>query len=237
MRAGIIAAGEGSRFAKRFPGEIKPMLKIAAKPLIYWVVGGLRSAGCQDIVVLTNSRGKAVGPYLSAAFPDIKFDFVTADTASSFESFRLVSKRLAETATDGGFVISTVDALIKPEDVSRFISECRAAKAVAGLALTLHVDDEKPLWADVDAQGRVTALGEKATAKNAVTCGLYYLTRKAAEMIPGTERHSRLRDFWQELVASGETVTGITLSKSLDIDRPEDIAAAELFLTTETPHR
>jgi len=232
MKAGIIAAGEGSRMSKSHPGTVKPMIRIAAKPLIYWVVGGLRSAGCKDIVVLTNSRGDAVAPYLSSAFPDVKFDFVTADTASSFESFRLVALRLA--ATEGDLVISTTDALIRPEDVSKFISECRAAKAVAGLALTLHVDDEKPLWADADANGRVTALGERATAKNAVTCGLYYMTRKAAERLPGADGYSRLRDFWQELVASGETVIGVTLSKSLDIDRPEDVAAAEHFLTMET---
>lgn len=232
MKAAIIAAGEGSRL-KGHTAMIKPMICIAAKPLIHWVVVGLRSAGCKDIVVLTNSRGGAVGPYLSAAFPDVNFDFVTADTASSFESFRLVSQRLAA-ATDGEFVVSTVDALIRPDDITRFIAECRKANAAAGLALTLHVDDEKPLWADVDGAGRVTALGEKATAKNAVTCGLYYMTRSAATAIPNAERHSRLRDYLQALVASGETVMGITLSKSLDVDRPEDLAAAESFLTTET---
>lgn len=234
MRAAIIAAGEGSRLAKKYPGSVKPMLPVAGKPLIHWVVDGLRAAGCGEVTVLTNSSGGAVAPSLAAAFPKVKFDFVTADTASSFESFRLVALRLA--ATEGDLVISTTDALIRPEDVSKFISECRAAKAFAGLALTTFVDDEKPLWADVDAKGRVTALGEKATAKNAVTCGLYYLTRKAAGLIPGANDHSRLRDFWQALVASGQTVMGVTLSKSLDVDRPEDLAAAEVFLTTET-HR
>ena len=232
MKAAIIAAGEGSRLSASHPGQIKPMIRIAAKPLIHWVVVGLRSAGCKDIAVLTNSRGNAVGPYLTAAFPDVKFDFVTADTASSFESFRLVSLRLAETEEE--FVVSTVDALISPEDVARFITECRKANAAAGLALTLHVDDEKPLWADTDAKGRVTALGAGAKDKNAVTCGLYYMTRKAAERLPSANHHSRLRDFWQQLVASGAVVRGVILSKSLDVDRPEDLDAAESFLTTET---
>ncbi|MCM2305197.1 MAG: NDP-sugar synthase [Elusimicrobia bacterium] len=232
MKAAIIAAGEGSRLSASHPGQIKPMIRIAAKPLIHWVVVGLRSAGCKDIVVLTNSRGGKVAPYLAAAFPDVNFDFVTADTASSFESFRLVSLRLAETEEE--FVVSTVDALISPEDVARFITECRTANAAAGLALTLHVDDEKPLWADTDAKGRVTALGADAKDKNAVTCGLYYMTRSAATAIPNAERHSRLRDYLQQLVASGAAVVGITLSKSLDVDRPEDLEAAESFLTTET---
>ncbi len=233
MKAAIIAAGEGSRMSKSHPGQIKPMIRIAAKPLIDWVVGGLRSAGCKDIVVLTNSRGDAVAPYLSSAFPDVKFDFVTADTASSFESFRLVSKRLAETATDGGFVVSTVDALIKTDDVARFVRECLSSDADAGLALTTFIDDEKPLWADTDANGRITALGTDAKDKNAVTCGLYYMTRKAAAAIPEAKRYSRLRDYFRDLVASGAAVVGVTLSKSLDVDRPEDLAAAETFLTVE----
>lgn len=232
MKAAIIAAGEGSRLSHL--STIKPMVLIAAKPLIHWVVAGLRSAGCKDIVVLTNSRGGKVAPYLTAAFPDVKFDFVTADTASSFESFRLVSKRLAGTAADGGFVVSTVDALIKTDDVARFIRECLASNADAGLALTTFVDDEKPLWADTDAKGRVTALGADAKDKNAVTCGLYYMTRKAATAIPNTERHSRLRDYLQQLVASGAAVRGVILSKSLDVDRPEDLGAAETFLSMET---
>jgi NDP-sugar pyrophosphorylase family protein len=233
MRAAIIAAGEGSRLAKIHGGTIKPLINVAGLPLIHWVVGGLGSAGCKDFVVLTNTRGGAVGPYLSAAFPDVKFEFVTADTASSFESFRLVSKRIA-TAANGDFVVSTVDALIKPSDVNLFINECRSAGSYAGLALTTHVDDEKPLWADADANGRVTALGDGAKRKDAVTCGLYYMTRAAAERLPEANEHSRLRDFWQGLVASGEVVKGVILSKSLDVDRPEDLLAAETFLTTET---
>lgn len=229
MKAAIIAAGEGSRLSHL--AMIKPLVLVAGRPLSHWIVDGLMAAGCSDLTVLTNSRGGAVAPSLSAAFPAMKFDFVTADTASSFESFRLVSLRLAETEEE--FVVSTVDALIRPDEVARFVAECRKANADAGLALTLHVDDEKPLWADVDG-ARVTALGDDARRKDAVTCGLYYMTRKAATALPQADRHSRLRDFWRALVASGEVVVGITLSKSLDVDRPEDLAAAESFLTTET---
>lgn len=230
MKAGIIAAGEGSRLAAT--GQVKPMIVVAGQPLIHWVVDGLRSAGCGALTVLTNSRGGPVIPSLSSSFPDLKFDFVTADTASSFESFRLVSLRLA--AADEEFVVSTVDALIRPEDVARFIAECRAAKAEAGLALTAHVDDEKPLWADIDEKGLVTALGDGANIRKTVTCGLYYMTRKASAGLPNAAAHGRLRDFWSDLVASGARVSGVLLSKTLDVDRPEDLAAAETFLTTET---
>lgn len=232
MKAGIIAAGEGSRLAKSHAGTVKPLIPVAGRPLAHWIVDGLRAAGATSMTVLTNSRGTAVPPSLATAFPDIAFDFITADTASSFESFRLVCLRLAKTEED--FVISTVDALIRPEDVLRFTSECRTAAAEAGLALTEHVDDEKPLWADRGEDGLVTALGDAAKIKRFVTSGLYYMTRKAAGLLPEAAAHGRLRDFLGALVAADARVSGVILTKTLDIDRPEDLGAAESFLTTET---
>ena len=230
--AGIIAAGEGSRLSRSHPGVVKPMLPVAGRPLCHWVVDGLRASDCRGVTVLTNSRGLAVPPSLTGSFPDISFDFVTADTASSFESFRLVALRLAAKAE--AFMISTVDALIPPAEVARFWSRCSASGAEAGLALTGHVDDENPLWADVDASERVTAVAAHAQDRRLVTCGLYYLTRRAAERLPAAARHGRLRDFWTALVLSRARVQGVRLSKTLDVDRPEDLAAAEAFLATET---
>jgi NDP-sugar pyrophosphorylase family protein len=225
FRAGIIAAGEGSRLALSHPGTVKPLVPVAGRPLSHWTVGSLSGAGARELVVLVNTRGGAVAPSLRAAFPDLAFDFLTADTASSFESFRLVARRLAEKSDD--FLISTVDAIVAADDVVRFWTECRSARADAGLALTAHVDDEKPLWADVDERGFVTALGDDARARRKVTCGLYYLTRAAVERLPPASAHARLRDYWRALCAGGARVAGPVLSKTLDVDRPEDVAAAE----------
>ncbi|HXS99166.1 MAG TPA: NTP transferase domain-containing protein [Elusimicrobiota bacterium] len=230
--AGVIAAGEGSRLAASHPGTVKPLVPVAGRPLSHWIVGALRAAGARGLTVLTNSRGGAVAPSLTAAFPGFAFDFVSRDTASSYESFRLVSLRLAE--REDAFLISTVDALVPPADVARFWNECRAARADAGLALTAHVDDEKPLWADADAAGLVSAIGDDARKRELVTCGLYYMTRAAAARLPEPSAHARLRDFWRSLVSGGARVAGPILTKTLDVDRPEDVLAAEAYLTAET---
>lgn len=229
MIAGIIAAGEGSRLAQASPLP-KPLIPVAGRPLIHWIADSLSRAGCRDLTVLTNSRGTAVPPSLTAAFPSMGFTFLSADTASSFESFRLVALRLAERADS--FVISTTDALIAPPDLLRFFEACRSSRATAGLALTSFVDDEKPLWTDLDASGRVVALGDAAKDKRFVTSGLYYLTRAAVSRLPDADAHGRLRDFLAALARDAK-VLGVPLSKTLDVDRPEDLAAAEIFLTTE----
>ncbi|NNN06493.1 MAG: NTP transferase domain-containing protein [Elusimicrobia bacterium] len=227
FRAGIIAAGEGSRLAARYRGIVKPLVPVAGRPLSHWVAGSLAAAGADELTVLTNSRGAAVAPSLRAAFPRLAFDCMTADTASSFESFRLVALRLAEKSED--FLISTVDALVPSEDVVGFLTECRTARAVAGLALTAHVDDENPLWADVDERDFVTAVGDDARTRRRATCGLYYLTRAAAARLPKASAHPRLRDFWRALCAQGVSVAGPLLSETLDVDRPQDVVAAEVY--------
>lgn len=234
--AGIIAAGEGSRLGRGFPGLPKPLVPVAGRPLVHWVAASLRAAGVRSLWVLLNSRGDAVRAALRGCAPDMRMRFLRRDTASSWESFRLISRALAREAPR--FLVSTVDAIVPPAQARRFASRCRAPfgpggsgrPPAAALALTRFVDDEKPLWADLDASGRVRSLGEDAVRRRAVTCGLYALSAAAARRLPPARRHGRLRDFWIDLVRSGRAVRGVMLSETVDVDRPEDIPAAERMI-------
>ena len=222
--AGIIAAGEGSRLRSSFPNVLKPLVPVAGRPLIEWTVSSLVSAGADEILVLLNSKGRPVRDHLRTRFPSTRWIFLEADTRSSWESFRIVAGALAERAER--FLISTVDALAMPEDVARFASEARGC----ALALTDFVDDEKPLWAELGADGHVRALGPDAKERRYVTCGLYALTRSEARTFEAAEAYASLRDYWVSLARSGVNIRGIPLSKTVDVDRPEDVASAEAFL-------
>lgn len=230
-RAGIIAAGDGSRLRASHPGTVKPLVPVAGKPLSHWIVSSLAAAGLKNVTVLLNSRGRAVRDSLGGAFPALAIDFLEADTSSSWESFRLVARKLA--AAGEPFVISTVDALMPPAELRRFRSACETRRPAAALALTDFVDDEKPLWADIDAAGKVTALGEKAVVRKWVTSGLYYLAPETAARMPEAGRFSKLRDYLSSLAESSD-VLGVPLAKTLDVDRAEDIAHAEAFITWST---
>lgn len=224
--AGIIAAGHGERLAGAHPRTVKPLVPVRGKPLVHWVVSGLRSAGTRSLVVLLNTDGDAVREYLEAEFRDLEWTFLRRDTGSSWESFRLVSRTLSERAEE--FLVSTVDALIPPAETARFSREAFSPpRPAAALALTRFVEDEKPLWADVDESGAVTALGPKAVERRAVTCGLYALSRPAVSGMKEASAFGRLRDFWIDLVGSGRPVRGLVLADTVDVDRPDDLPAAE----------
>ncbi|HAH07982.1 MAG TPA: hypothetical protein DCM05_15900 [Elusimicrobia bacterium] len=220
---GIIAAGEGSRLSA-FP-VVKPLVSVAGRPLVDWAVAAHRAAGVRHLVVLLNSRGDAVREHLRGSVRGMDLVFLKRDTASSWESFRLVSRTLAEEA--GRFMLSTVDTVLSPADAERFGRTALLGKATAALGLTRFVDDEKPLWADLGPDGRIAALGEDAARRDAVTCGLYALTDRAVLAMPEPRAHARLRDYWGALVRSGEPVRGVLLDDAVDVDRPEDVAQAE----------
>lgn len=227
MKAGIIAAGLGERL--KSAGLPKPLVPIAGRPLIHWTVSCLEHAGADAITVLLNSRGADVRRSLEEAFPRILWRFLEWDSPSSWESFRRVSTTLARDAER--FVVSTVDALARPEDVDRFCARALEDGPDAALAVTPFVDDENPLWVDVSS-GLVAAVGDEARRRDFVTCGLYGLTAATAADLPGRS-HERLRDYWSSLARQGKRIRAIEIEKSIDVDRPVDVAQAEDFLRSK----
>ncbi len=227
MKAGLIAAGEGSRMRASHPGTPKPLIPVAGAPLVHWVIGSLTRAGISDFTMLHNSRGRGVAPSLTAAFPQAAWRFLEKDTPSSWESFKLVAGALA---SEPEFLISTIDALVAPADISLFIEASRKSACDAALGLTSFVDDEKPLWAELGEGGRIAALGPSAKGLRLATSGLYYLRRPLARRLKTAGGFKRLRDFWISETRRGTHLLGIVLSKTLDVDRPEDLREAELFI-------
>jgi NDP-sugar pyrophosphorylase family protein len=228
MKAGIIAAGLGTRLAQSHPGVVKPLVPVAGTPLCHWVAGSLLQGGFSEITLVHNSAGRAIRESLTRAFPAATWSFLERDTASSWETFRILSRALA--AEGAPFLISTVDAIVPPAELAAFALKARETRADAALALTDFIDDEKPLYADVDPQGLVSALGPDAKVKRLATVGLYLLTPAAVEKMPDAARFDSLRGYLTELVRGGARVAGVTLKKTIDVDRPEDLRAAEGFL-------
>lgn len=222
--AGIIAAGEGSRLKDSHPGVVKPLVPVAGEPLSHWIARSLEKSGVDNVTLLHNSRGRALRAELKGAFPKISWTFLEADTASSWESFRLVSRAVSARAMK--FVMTTIDTLAAPADLSKFQREAGDAAAVA---VTAHVDDEKPLWADIE-NGFVIAFGDKAVRRRWCTSGIYQMTRPLADAMPPAAAYTKLRDYWGALLAARTPVRAVALGKTLDVDRPEDIVSAEEYV-------
>jgi NDP-sugar pyrophosphorylase family protein len=141
-------------------------------------------------------------------------------TPSSYASFEIVAARLAGAPA----LITTVDAIMAVGAFEHFVSSAASfPNDAVVLGLTDHVDDDNPLWATLNEDGRLLRLGGDQGSH--VTAGLYWLpANRGAEP---TARFDRLRDYLKWLVDQGRPVYGVVLPLVFDIDRAHDVEAAE----------
>ena len=109
----------------------------------------------------------------------------------------------------------------------------------SALALTRSYDDDKPLLVRLDERtSRIEALGDEAEWNTSVAGGLwatagYYAVRAT---VAREAAHARslnlpaLRSFFTHLLKNGYRLNGVPIAGAVDVDRPDDVKAAEAFL-------
>jgi len=218
---GILAAGEGSRLRGDGWNMAKPLVPVEGVALVERVIENFRAAGIEEIAIIFNGSEEDCARFVKSRFPGAGIRVLVKTTASSYESFR----EIAEMLPPGPALVSTVDAFCLREDFLDFFRRAAAGSPEQTLlAVTPFVADEKPLWAKLDASGRVTALG--GSSGDAVTAGMYVFPERVRRLrAPKSIR--RLREFLSWLVERGEPVRAISIETVVDVDRGEDVALAE----------
>ena len=182
MKAGIIAAGTGSRFFEAGWNEPKPLIPVNGKPLIAYVLENLFQAGVNRIDILLNEepRFDPVDAYLKELPEAARIQVWRKTTRSSYESFRYVMARLNKPP----FLICTVDTIMNHEELGDYLSlDSYPSDCGLVLAVTDFVYDEKPLWVELTEAGQITCLGDSVAHKQYVTAGAYLILKEITNEI------------------------------------------------------
>lgn len=228
MKAGIFAAGMGSRFAQAGWKVPKPLISLRGKPLLGHVLERLFRAGIDEVELLLNEETAfdPVEAYVSQLPERFRVHISRKTTNTSCESFCFLLDRLGSPP----YLLSTVDSIF-PEDALEAFLQVRSypAQCQMALAVTGFVHDEKPLWVEWNEEGKVLALGESVRTKKAVTAGLYLVLKDlSGQAAKGP--FAALRSFLGDLVGRGGEVWAREFPLALDIDCPDDIRIAESLL-------
>jgi NDP-sugar pyrophosphorylase family protein len=229
MKAGIIAAGLGERLSRAGVRGPKPLVRVAGATLIEHTLNAIRAAGLSEVVCIINEASGAVETHCRQHVADLSLHFVHRTTPSSMESLFTLAPHLG----DEPFLLLTVDAIVAPAVVRDFVAAAaRHGDADGVLATNTFVDDEKPLRVRCDADGRIVALGPSAGDSPVITAGFYVFRPSIFAEIDAARsaRFTALRQFLGHLVDRGYVLYGAAVPKSVDVDRPEDIATAEAFI-------
>lgn len=229
MKMGIIAAGTGDRLARGGVPTPKPLTPVGGKPLISRIIEAGGKLKVNSIACIVNDLNPAVAGFLRSTRWPVPVEVVVKTTPSSMESLFCLAPHLS----DEPFVLFTVDVVCAQQVMTDFLRTARTLAGAQGvLALTHHIDDEKPLRAAVGSTNRITALGDAAHGSLMVTAGFYYFAPDIFAEIDSARRKklSALRQFLGHLLDAGYLMYGVPVSKTIDVDYPEDIAKAEAYL-------
>lgn len=230
MNFAIIAAGEGSRLAQEGVTKPKPLVELQGEPMIGRLINIMLRCNAESISIIVNEHMTEVRQYLESLQLPVPLHLVVKTTPSSMHSLWHLSRVIPE----GKFCLTTVDTIFREQDFKGYIEAFENDDEHDGMwAVTPFVDDEKPLWVDVDETMRITAFRDKSweDAKY-VSGGVYAMTDKAFGVLDDCIEQgiSRMRNFQRALVDAGFSLQAYSIDKIVDVDHAEDIATAEAFL-------
>ena len=254
MRYAIIAAGEGSRLAAEGVPQPKPLVRVGDECLIDRLIRIFMDNDADEIVVICNDQTAQVSHHLVQLQRDglqgrpVPLRFVVKSTPSSMHSLYEISPYLQ----GGPFILTTVDTIFREDEFRDYVAAFRndnSLRLTAGLppstilmGVTSYIDDEKPLYVDVDDDMNITAFRDTPSALHPspstlqyVSAGIYGLDSDALSVLGRcvARGERRMRNFQRALIAEELSVKAWPFSKVLDIDHASDILKAAAFLSNK----
>ncbi|MBK7344524.1 MAG: NTP transferase domain-containing protein [Saprospiraceae bacterium] len=180
MKALIPVAGAGIRLRPHTYTQPKPLIPVAGKPIIAYLVDQLVAAGITDFVFVIGYLGEKMRLYLEQTYPDIKKIFVTQTTRlGSAHAIQIARDAIEQ---DDELIIVFGDTIIDL-DMTAFLEcpgSCLAVKKVK--------DPREVGVVEVDTVGKAVRLIEKPNIpkSNLALVGMYKI-REVGQLLQAVD--------------------------------------------------
>jgi len=100
MKAVIPVAGAGTRLRPLTYTQPKPLIPVAGKPIISFIIDQLIDIGISEFVFIIGYLGEKIKNYVDKAYPNIKRDYITQDDRLGSGHAIWTARNLIEDASD-----------------------------------------------------------------------------------------------------------------------------------------
>jgi NDP-sugar pyrophosphorylase family protein len=229
MRYAIIAAGEGSRLANGGVTTPKPLVRLNGEPMLDRLIRIFAAHNALSVSLIINEQMHEVAKHVSQTNYPVPLHVICKSTPSSMHSFY----ELSHTLEDDRFCLTTVDTAFREEEFSAYINDFVTCTADGLFAVTDYIDDEKPLYVETADNMFIQGFyDQKASGVKYVSGGIYCLNNNSIPVLHSAidAGMSMMRNYQRQLVKTGLKLQAWPFNRIIDVDYPDDIRKAELFL-------
>ena len=221
MRFGIISAGEGSRLASEGFSQPKPLVPICGMPMIERLVRIMNGLGAERIAVIVNGEN----PETVSLLKGLPVDLVVKKTPTPMHSLM----ELAPYLEGDRFCVTTVDTVFAESRFRTMMEEFSKSPMDGLMGVTSLIDDEKPLYVDVDGEMMIKGFHDSQDGCRYVSAGIYALKAEALDVLKGCleSGQTRMRYFQRQLLEAGMRLKAFDMGQVVDVDHVSDVARAQ----------
>ena len=221
MRFGIISAGEGSRLASEGFSQPKPLVPICGTPMIERLIRIMNSCGAERIAVIVNGEN----PETVSLLNSLPVDLVVKKTPTPMHSLM----ELAPYLEGDRFCVTTVDTVFSRSRFRAMMDEFAGSYYDGLMGVTSLIDDEKPLYVDVDSEMMIKGFHDSQDGCRYVSAGIYALKAEALDVLKGCleSGQTRMRYFQRQLLEAGMRLKAFDMGQVVDVDHVSDVARAQ----------
>jgi mannose-1-phosphate guanylyltransferase len=219
MQALILAGGEGTRLRPLTYTVPKPVLPLAGRPHIAYVIDWLERHGVDDVIVSCGFLAEEMKNALAELEPDVRIRYAEEPDARGTAG----AIRFAEDMLGDRFLVLNGDVLCDL-DLSALIAQHGSTKAQGTIALYPVADPTGYGLIHRHDDGEITEFLEKPDPEqidtDEINAGAYLLERSVLDLIPPDRAVSIEREVFPELIGKG--LYGIRLvGYWIDIGTPD----------------
>src|SRR5256886_13764714 len=228
-KAVLLAAGRGTRMRELTADLPKPMIEVRGKPVLQYIVEGLRDAGIRKFLIVVGYRADAVQNFFGdGSRYKIDIQYVTQVTQDGKGRVVELAKNFA---ANSPFILAYGDILVDPANYQRIVDLADDVEAL--ISVTRGEDVSKGGAVFVNEQMELVDLREKPKPGEPSSpwynAGLYAFRPSIFEFIekltPSPRGEYELTDAIRDLAHSGKTVKALELTGEwADVRDPEVLA-------------
>ena len=229
----VLAAGRGSRMGALTDPIPKPLLAVAGRPLITYVLGGLAAAGIDHVVLVTGYRGDQIVAALGdGAALGLRLSYCRQSEPNGTATALLLAAPLLGARP---FVVGWADILVPHAFYREFVAAYAARPCAVQLAVNAVDDPWRGGAVYVEPDGRVTRVEEKPPRGSSTTgwnnAGLMYVTPAVLEyarrLAPSPRGEYELPLAIAQMIRAGCSAYAVPVRGPWsDVGTPADLAAA-----------